>query len=466
MKKLIYISFLTLVLAACTNDFEDINTNLNEPESVTGAFLLPTVLFDIAEESVTNSKNLGDIVMQYAANYEFNDTDIYNWGATNLLWDFYATLQDVKDIETYGINAGLPNYEAVALILKSYIYSQLTDAYGDVPYSQANNAIDGNFTPAYDAQQAIYQGIFADLEKANTLLTDGTIEGDILFGGDAMMWKKFANSLHVRLLMRTSGVQDISNQLSQIVNAPATYPLMESNADNVIYDFSGALPDISPISAGRGRAYEYYLSIPTTHLVNTLTNLADPRINEWLDLNGLPDFLGVAPGQNLGNIGRPDAFSQRNPAYFDESGRVDGILMTFSELNFILAEAVEMGYIAGDAKTYYETAVQASFEQWNVAMPDNYLTESAAYESGNLEQIALQKWVSLWQNSMEAWFDWKRTGRPTFVQPGPGNINNNQVPVRLMYPGIEQSVNADNYNTAISRMGADNINTRVWWDQQ
>ncbi|MEM6321510.1 MAG: SusD/RagB family nutrient-binding outer membrane lipoprotein [Bacteroidota bacterium] len=465
MKKLIYIAVLTLMVAACEQDFEEINTNLNEPESVTGAFLLPTVIFDIAEESVTNSKTLGDIVMQYAANYEFNDTDIYNWGGSGQLWDFYATLQDVQDIETYGVEVGLPNYEAIGLILKSYIFSLLNDAYGDVPYSQANQATAGNFTPAYDAQQDIYTGIFADLERANGLLTDGPIDGDILFGGDPLLWQKLANSLHVRLLMRTAGVQDVSSELSKIVNDPATYPLMVSNADNAIYDFSGALPDISPISAGRGRAYEYYLSIPTTHLVNTLVELQDPRLEEWLNLNELPDYLGVAPGQTLGDVGRPDAFSQRNPKYFDESGLVDGILMTFSELNFILAEAIEQGYLEGDAKTYYETAVQASFDQWNVPMPANYLTETAAYEAGNLEQIAVQKWLSLWQNSMEAWFDWKRTGRPTFIQAGPGNVNGDRVPVRLMYPGIEQSVNADNYNAALGRMGADNINTRVWWDQ-
>lgn len=265
--------------------------------------------------------------------------------------------------------------------------------------------------------------------------------------------------------MRTSNVQDVSGTLSQIVNDPATYPIFENNTDNAIYDFTGNLPDISPISAGRGRAYEYYLSIPTTHLVNILVDLNDPRIDEWIDLNDLPEYLGVAPGQTLGNIGRPGEFSQRNPAYFDESGKVDGIFMTFSELNFLLAEAAEKGWINGEAKSYYETGVQASFDQWGVAMPENYLSEAAAYVEGDLEQIATQKWLALWQNSMEAWFDWKRTGFPSFIQAGPGNVNSGQVPVRLMYPSIEQSVNADNYNDAASSIGGDHINARVWWDQ-
>ncbi|WP_116108465.1 SusD/RagB family nutrient-binding outer membrane lipoprotein [Lewinella sp. IMCC34191] len=461
---------LLLVLAflsGCTDDFDEINTNPNEPESVTGDLLLRTVTFDLASNHVNNVQNFGDVVAQYAANYEFNDIDIYQWAADGRFWSLYAVIQDAKDIEAYGIATGQTDYEAVALTLQAYMFSILTDAYGDVPYTEAGRAeSDGIFAPAYDRQEDIYAGLLEDLDRANSLFTGATIAGDNLYGGDTGKWRRFANSLRVRLLLRASEAMDVSATLQAIVDAPDNYPLFADNGDNAIYDFTGVLPNAAPIAAPVGRTYDYFLRIPTTHLVGLLQDYDDPRLAEWLDPNGYPEYRGVDPGQTLGDIGRPDVFSTKDTSYFAVPGKLDAVFMTVSELNFLLAEAAERRLIEGDEQEYYRTAVRASFEQWGVPIPTDYFDGEAAWDDANArELIARQKWLSLWQNTTEAWFDWKRTGLPSFISAGPGTVNAGAVPVRLLYPSIEQSVNPENYSAAAERIGGDDINSRVWYDR-
>ena len=469
MKKLVYTSLLALMLAgmACTANFEEINTNLNQPLAVTGDLLLPTVIFDLADFSVNQSFGLGDIISQYYAHYEFNDLDIYRWTSDGSFWALYDYLQNIRDIKQYGVENELAGYEAVALILEAYAFSQLTDAYGDVPYSQANQAEAGIIAPAYDAQETIYDGIIASLERANTLIDgDASVAGDILFGGNMNAWKKFANTLRVRLLMRISDVRDVSASLQQIVGDPITYPLFASTGDDAIYRYAGASPNLSPYSQGRGREYEYFLAMPTTRFIGLLQAHEDPRIHEWLGYKGgTTEYIGVQPGLNLGDIGRPTAYASKDSSFFYEPAKIAAIFITYSELNFLLAEAAERDLITGDAQSYYEAGVTASFAQWGVAMPTDFLTSKAPYQAGNLDRLFEQKWLALYRTCTEAWFDWKRTGKPAFIQAGPGNINGNQVPVRLMYPSLEQSVNVANYSAASQRIGGDNINTRVWWDQ-
>jgi hypothetical protein len=152
------------------------------------------------------------------------------------------------------------------------------------------------------------------------------------------------------------------------------------------------------------------------------------------------------------------------------------ILMNYAELQFILAEARQKGIITtGDATTYYNNGIIANFAYWqsvvpaayniNVAIPTGYLTQPAVQLIGTdseiLQKIALQKWIALYFNGLEAWFDWKRTGLPEII-PGPANLNSNKVPVRYIYPLTEQALNGANRTAAVQRQGADDLNTRSW----
>lgn len=467
MKRLFFLFIIFQFLVACTTDFEEINNNQNEPLEVTGDLLLPTVIFNVADHLVSDAYGFGDIIAQYAASYEFNGTDIYNWTSDSRYWNMYDYLQDVKEIENYGANNALPDYEGVALILKSFMFSIMTDAYGDIPYSNALQAAEGVWGPSYDKQQAIYEGLIADLTTANDLIDgSGSISGDILFGGDMMKWKKFANSLKVRLLMRSSNAQSVDSEMQKMVDDASTYPMFESNADNAVYSYSGAFPDLSPYSIGKGREYSYYISVPTTHLIEQLEANDDPRIHEWLGYKGgTTDYIGLEPGLDQGDIGRPVDYASRDTSFYEDPSKIKSWWMTYAELQFCLAEAAEKGMINTGAETYYNNAVSASFDQWGVNMPADFLTDRAVYQSGDLDLIYIQKWLAMYQNTVQAWFDWKRTGKPDFIQAGPGNINEGRVPVRLIYPSVEQSVNTSNYEAAVQSIGADNINTRVWWDK-
>ena len=309
--------------------------------------------------------------------------------------------------------------------------------------------------------------IFDKLEEANSIINvSASIKGDILYNGDMLKWQKFANSLRLRLLMRTSTKNNVSTALSTILNNASKYPIFESNLDNAIYNYSGALPDVSQVALpGGGRGYDYYLLIPSSHLINQLNKNNDPRLDLWISPKVETDdiTLGVLPGQSISDIGRPADFSRRATSFFESATLIKGIFMTYSELNFILAEANEKGIITTNtAKNYYDIAVKASFDQWGVTMPNNFLTTTVPYDNAT-DRLYNQKWLALYHSGVESWFDWKRTGKPSFITAGSGNINNNLVPVRLKYPSLEQSVNKKNYEAASSIMGGDKINASSWW---
>jgi hypothetical protein len=466
MKKILIFVSLLCVTISCTNQFEEINTNKNQPSVAEPKIILPNVLFNLANNSVINSYDFGDIIAQYGGFYQYNQLDVYNWGSDDRFWTMYKNLNDIVDIKKQAIASGDKNYQAIALILESNLISIITDAYGDVPYSEASRGEEGILKPVYDSQEQIYTKIFENLTSANTLIqTSSTVSGDLLYNGDMNKWKKFANSLHLRLLMRVSNKIDVSAKINEIVSAPATYPVFSSNADNAIYKYSGSFPNISPRSDGNGRLYEYSLVMPTTHLVNTLINNNDTRLKEWIDpIAGTTNQLGVQPGLALDQIGPPAKYSRKSEDYFYNKTKIAAIFMTYSELNFILAEAKQRSLITpGTAKEYYDIAVQASFDQWNSIMPADYLTVTAPYNTSN-DVLYTQKWLALYHTGIESWFDWKRTGKPSFIQAGSGALNNGKVPRRLLYPSIEQSVNTANNSAAVLKMGGETINAKTWWD--
>lgn len=466
MKKLILLLLLSGLSISCTDGYEEINTNKNQPTASQPKQLLPNVIFNLANSNVNNSFNFGDILAQYGGNYEYNELDVYNWGADNRFWGMYKWLNDIYDIKKQAIALNDKNYEAISLVLETYTMSVITDSYGSAPYLEASKGEEGILKPKYDSQEAIYTQLLLNLDQANTIIDTKTkVEGDLLFSGDMLKWKKFANSLHLRLLMRISNKINVSTKLNEIISKPSQYPLFASNTDNATYFYSGSYPNISPMSDGINRLYGYNIVIPTTNLVNTLIANNDPRLDEWIDpIVGTTNQLGLQPGLTLDQIGEPKKYSRRAEDYFYTKTKITAIFMTYSELNFLLAEASQRNLITtGSAKAYYNTAVEASFKQWNVLMPTDYLTTTAPYNA-TTEVLYIQKWLALYHTGVESWFDWKRTGKPSFIKAGPGAKNNGKVPRRIMYPSLEQSVNAENNSEALQKMGGDDINAKVWWD--
>ncbi len=470
---------LILFLGACTNDFEEINSNPNEPEAVSADLLLSTVISNTLNDVALFGWHQGNIVSQLTAKINFTDFDRYNWGSQSGLWrDLYGNLSEVELILEQSRDEQNPNtsYEGIGLVLKSWMYSILTDNWGAIPYQDAiKGQTDGNFQPTYNSQQQVYEGILADLATADQLLSEGQaiLGGDLIYGGNIAQWRKLANSLRLRYLMRISNVTDVSSEMQQIVSGS---PIFEGNSDNALLTYPATSNATSfPISTGRIGGFDEHRLSTTSEAV--LKGFNDNRLNTWFQPTDSPDddptlFVGLPNGLSENNAttfnGGASNVSRLNQTLFWESpNSVNAVLMQYAELQFILAEAAQRNLITGNAQTFYENGIRASFEYWNTDQDfTTYLAQTGVAYDDELETIITQKWIASFMVSAEAWYDYRRTGFPSVITPGPDNVNGDVVPVRFLYPDEEQTLNTQNYQQAVSDQGGtDNINSQGWWEQ-
>lgn len=501
--KIIYSLALIGTLVACDKNFEDINTNPNVPTTITPGLLLAGVIRNTITDQVNEAWGIGNIVIQHTAKIQFVNEDRYLWGDRTSIWNsVYGNMRNVKSILDIAETSepAQNNYIAIALIMKSWMYANLTDAYGDVPYTEATLGKTGMYLPKYDDQQSIYNGILADLKKANELLgtSSEAVTGDLFYGGNLTQWKKLANSLRIRYLMRISNKTNVGTELQGIVGNVAATPIFVGNADNAALVFSASAPYQWPLYGSRVGSFDEFRLSKT--LGDALTAMSDPRLGvfgrptQGSVTAGTPKIEGVPNGledtqalsynggpQNVSRVGYTFAClvcndnNQAAPA--PNASR--GLLMTYAELQFLLAEAREKNLIStGDAATYYRNGIDANFDYYrsivpasyniNLTVPASYYTQPSVEYSGTtdekLAKIGTQKWIALFFNGMEAWYDWRRTGLPV-LNPAVSSLNGPNIPVRMQYPLSEQTLNADSRTAAVGKQGADGLNTKVWWDQ-
>jgi hypothetical protein len=477
----------------CTDDFEEINTNPNAPETVTPDLLLSGVERDVMTSVLNEAWGIGNTVVQHTAKNQFVNEDRYLWGELNGIWNaVYDNMRDVESLIQLASEKEQSNYVGVGMILRAWIFSLGTDCYGDIPYSEAIKArTEGIYYPKYDSQEDIYTGILADLEEANSTLADASnIKGDLIYGGNVKQWRKLANALRIRYLMRISDRVSVGDKITAIINDPTTNPLFEGdasnwNVDNAVYTFLANSPDQFPLFSSRIGSFNEFRASKT--LMDELIGMNDPRYKVFFRPTpateatastaddvyvGIPN--GMADVEALEYNGGPQ-FQSRIGALFYESSNSDagrkiakGVVMTSAELYFLLAEARERGIITvGDAEAYYLKGINASLQFYGQTVDASYFSQDKVAYTGTqdekLEKIGTQKWIALFYQGLEAWFDWRRTGYPTLL-PGIDNQNEDRIPVRFIYPIIEQSLNGNSRSQAVTRQGADDINTRVWWD--
>ncbi|MBK7870340.1 MAG: SusD/RagB family nutrient-binding outer membrane lipoprotein [Saprospiraceae bacterium] len=486
MKNIFFKSILFLALifavAACTDEFEEINTNPNSPSEVNSALLLPQIQRDMINAVLGEAWGIGNVVIQHTAKNQFVNEDRYLWGELNSIWNnVYDNMRDVNNILIQSEELGQNNYKGIALIMKSWMFSLATDCYGDIPYTEASRAKEGFVYPKYETQENIYNGILNDLKTANDVLgsTGEVVSGDVIFNGDIEKWRKLANSLRVRYLMRISNKRDVSAELKSIVGDPKQ-PVFGSNADNAVYDYLASAPDQFPQFTNRIGSFNEFRASKTA--VDMLKTLNDDRMFIFFRptpategsaspvYEGIPN--GLADAEALQYNGGPQNHSRIGELYFEQSISAKGlqiakgIIMTNAELQFLLAEAAEKGLITADAATYYNNGIKASFEFYGLTANDTYLNQPTVAYTGTqqekLVKIGTQKWIAFFYTGLEAWFDWRRTGIPA-LQPSVDNQNEDRIPVRFIYPIIEQGLNGDNRAEAVNRQGADDINTKMWY---
>jgi hypothetical protein len=478
---------ITFMVFGCTGDFEEINENRNNPVTAQPNLLLPGVERDMMGSLLGDTWGIGNVVIQHTAKNQFVNEDRYLWGELNGIWNaVYDNMRDVNNIIIQAEENNLPNYKGVALVLKSWMFSLATDAYGDIPYSQSLDGKDGVFFPQYDTQEAVYTGILADLEEANVLLNGAlNVSGDIIYGGNVALWRKLANSLRVRYLMRISDRTDVSAKLSAIVNDPTSNPIFSGNTEHGVYTFQAAAPNQFPLFSTRIGSFNEFRASKT--LMDKLVAMNDPRAQiffrptpatENTSSTADDQYVGIPNGMDdvsaLTYNGGPEFQSRIGSLFYEAANSsrgitiAKGVIMTYAELQFLLAEAREKGLITtGTAETYYLNGIDASHDFYGVDPVASYYSQATVAYTGTteqkLEKIGTQKWMSLFFQGLEAWFDWRRTGYP-MLEPSVDNQNDDRIPVRFIYPIIEQSLNSEARAAAVARQGADDLNTRVWWD--
>ena len=491
---------LVAVPACDFGDFGDLNDDPTRADAVSPQFLLTralvygTLRYDVYQRS---QHLFGSMYAQYVANLVPNwPTDRYETGgpyddwATAFWQASYASYSGVQfigeNVSNSGVNTqqaieltegdpNLVNINAQARIWKVYLFHRVTDAWGDVPYSEALQGDEGLRTPVYDPQEAIYRDMLATLESAAAALNPSIASpgfrlgsADVLFGDDLEAWRRFANSLRLRLAMRTSEVApDLAREHASEAIASG---VMASNLDAarlVMGTAEGRFVNKNPLSIIA--AFENDRVSET--LVTKLQALDDPRLFVYADstlnrrdpvrLRGLPNGLGATA---LSGVRRTE-YSKLGATLRADDWPV--AVMLYPEVAFLQAEAALRGWGPGSAQAFYESGVRASLAMYGLAdSADAYLAqpevawdEAAPFEA-KLEAIITQKWIALFTQGFEAWSEYRRTGYPR-LQAIPGG---GEVPARILYVNEEYNANTANVEAAAARIGGDQITTHVWWD--
>ncbi len=486
MNKIMQFLFAFLVVFlpfSCTKDFEEINTNNNSPVKVTPQLLLPDVQRDVMNTLLGEAWGIGNIVIQHTAKNQFVNEDRYLWGEINGIWNTcYNKLRDIQNIINLADETGDAGTKAVALTMRAWLFSLLTDAYGDIPYSEAIQAKSGIYYAKYDSQEAVYNGILGDLKEANQLLASasGKVGGDLIYGGDLTKWRKLANSLRIRYLIRLSNKKSPAADLAEMIGNQGQFPVMTSNGDNGVFTYLAAAPDQFPQFSNRSGSFNEFRA--SKMLLDTLKSLGDPRMAIFFRptpategsanpvYTGIPNGLDDVASQTY--AGGQQNHSRIGSLYYENSISTEGIkiargvIMTYTELQFLLAEAAAKGWISGDSNNYYTKGIESSYAFYSLALPAGYLDRNEVKLTGikeaDLQKIGFQKWISFFFQGMEAWFDWRRTRIPN-LKPAVSNQNNNKIPVRFIYPISEQALNGKNRADAVARQGGDDINTLMWY---
>jgi hypothetical protein len=473
--KYILASFITTtLLLSCDNNFEEINANIDDPVIIPSSMIIGTVVRNVANElySTFNGTEHGETWAQHISMVQYNDPERYKPRINTMdnLWSvFYTGASNANQMYNLAVLEENKINQGIALILKAYCFSLLTDFYGDVPFSEAlKGPSDANFAPVYDSQEAIYTGILSILDEAISLLSSGIgttdPKMDILYSGDNSKWTKFAVSLKFRSLMRISSKKDVKSALQAIVSSGK---LFSSNTDEAKLVFLSTSPEANPIyeSIVGGSRAEFKLA---KTFIDFLSGNSDPR---------LPVYAQKAVASNT-YVGKPSGYEESPlPGFgYDDVSSIGtkyleptapGYFMSYTELLFLLAEATQKGYISGGAtatQSYYEAGIQNSLTENGVGGEyAQYLTRAGIGFNVNdaLKQIGTQKWAAMFCQGFEAWTEWRRTRFPLLTPAADGYIN--AIPSRLKYESNEVSINNINYEAAVAKQGADELITPIWW---
>jgi hypothetical protein len=517
--KNIFVIALTIILAffVSCKDMDELNINPNgvDPKTADLNLLMPTFITGVGQ--IVVSLGAGDIagVMQHTQKDGWSGGhNDYDWDNLDHSWSgHYGNLRNIDEFHKKAVEGEYEFHQGVALVMKAYAFGLITDLWGDAPYSEALRAEEGSdyFKPKFDSQEDIYLGILADLENANTLLSNSpnsylniNTTQDLLYEGDVTKWRKFANSLALRYYMRLSAKEPSTAQagINKIASDPGKYPVITVTSDDATVGYIGSSPgDSWPTNTvfdtdPRG---SYMRVKMCATLVDAMQELNDPRLGVYANKIGIPlklvsgenidrivdgvreisqdviddyveswgvgidfdpDYVGIPPSiyaapqynlnPNLDQAVYNPHCSQLNDMYKQTHGGLLLMrLMSAAETHFILAEAASYNWISASAEEHYAEGIKQSLNAWGIGDTFSDYISNAPYSG--IESIIQQKWIASWTAAAESWFDWRRTGLPE-LQTGE-SARREALPLRFYYHYDDEiAKNTANAEEAISRL--------------
>lgn len=515
MKHIIFLAtIVAMVLFTSCQDLEDVNENPNEPSTVPTASLLAAA----QKQMMNNVRGTGlnfytaTHYVQHLGNNTYTDRDRYqidnSFGASGWegLYSAITTLNEMIYLNTDPESKGKPivlnygsndNQIAVCRILKVWAFQIMTDTWGDIPYHSTGStdsdfnaclAAEGVLYPKYATQEKIYKDLLKELKEAAAMIdvsATGITKGDAIFGGKMDKWKKFANSLSLRVANRVKHkLPEAVTRINEIMADPTTYPIMEGNEDNAALAYESAAPNQAPYynqTVGNNNRNDYSVTNTVIEFLKGTRGpigVADPRIAFYAQkAKNIGDYVGMPFGVDMrvSNAIGGDNVSYPGTAYY--AANYKEILMEYSEVEFILSEN------NGWSQSNYEKGIEASMKKWGVSDSD-IATYIASIPAASEATVHAQKWIALFTQPNEAWSEYRRTGYPDFlVKPGEvvwtgiidGQVENaafipianisTDAPTRIYYPDTEQTLNKTSYQAGLANQGTDFLDTKIWWNK-
>lgn len=479
MKKLFFITLAVSFLGiSCTKDIIRFNEETKNAANVPGEMLFSTATLRYVR--LLASPNVNTNVYRFTVGYwaatTYQDEPQYDFETRNIPGGEWTTmyrdvLSNLKEatrlIEADAtITAGeKANKLAQVDIMAVNAWYFLVTTFGNIPYSEALKLNDDMFFPKYDDAKTIYEDLLtrltADVAALNPAEAGISAGQDIIFSGNVANWKKFGNSILLRMAMTIADSDEAkAKSIFEAANAGAF-----GEGEMAIYSFLSDPPNTNPlwedlVQSGR---QDYVGAKP---LLDKLVGMSDPRLTAFYRPNGDGNWVG-------GTIGTNNTFAiTSKPSELFQDPTLPFVLMDYTEVEFLRAEAVERKFsVTGTAAEHYSNAVKSSIKYWGgtdvqattyVTRPDvAYATAAGMWK----QKIGFQKWVALYGEPAQAWVEMRRLDFPnTTVVPLPVGAKSG-FPNRLPYPQSEQTLNPDGFASGSSAIGGDEVETKLWWDK-
>ncbi len=494
-KYILLIAAFSIVLTpSCDDGFAELNVNPGAANSIDPGFQFSWIQLRTSGERYENWRAAliySSMMVQHMAalcGYWSGDKYTYNAGYASSLFD-RGYPQQVKEIQDLVYNLETTEDADFAMlgmakIWRAVIFHRMTDMYGDIPYFEAGlGFIEQNFDPTWDSQEDIYKDMLFELEEAVGLLGSGTGFGsaDFIFGGDVEKWRRFGNSLMLRLAMRLSEREpSIASEYAGKAISGGTL----LDGDDVFLPHTNGPEGVNMNGIGEVLDKSNGFGDDCPRLSQTLV--------DWMLATGDPrlDVIGELPANGGGHNGLPNGLDemliQDNPTgtELDDFDRVNPLIvrvsspmafMTVAESRFLEAEAALRGWGSGNANDLYAQGVRNAmriYEKYDASLAiddaaiDAYLAANPF--DGSMKMLGEQYWAATFLNEYEAYSNYRRTGYPELVPTNhPTNVTGGTIPKRLVYPqGI---LNSEKFQEAKARQNlpddfASIMTVPVWWD--